>query len=151
MASPQRSISRLVLLGFVFRALIPVGLMLQLPAVAAEEQQFGFVLCPLQNPGLDFSKLEQPDDSSHASAHHHHAGPQTKVNGESQDSTTVSAQTADSLCTLWASGAQSNLTVSSQKIFHQRSEELTTYYHSPALPQTQQTSARVTRAPPISR
>ena len=160
----QRSLSRFILFSFMLRALVPLGLMLQLPAafahteVTAEQAQshgqshdlsqaqahpegnaFGFVICPIQNPGIDLTVLV---DRSQANGHHNHH--KSSDNNEN----TISVDRGASLCNLWSSSTDSFLTAT---IFSNGVSDLDTQPQLPPATSDYQSNnfpRRLTRAPP---
>lgn len=113
MKSRQRLWSRLILVSFILRALVPMGLMLQLPNAVADDDlagsssPFGYVICPLQNPAIDLSILvdkRQP--------HQHHVQHQALVNDSplklDQHSDSVISVDHGSFCKLWSSSAETS-------------------------------------------
>ena len=149
MTPRKRTISRLLLFSFALRALIPAGLMLQLPAIgtAAESthQQLGFVICPLQNPGLDLSKLDSADRDRDPHAHHHHT---SDADGK-PNPVTVSAKTANALCSVWASSAETNISIDLPPPAYAHRKESTSNPSTQTFRQTKHVSPRLTRAPPL--
>ena len=103
----KRPLGRLILLSFAFRALVPLGLMLQLPAADATGTTTppAFVICPQQNPGLDLSQLIDASQPAGAHTHHSHHN-HTQAQG---DGTTISVDQSGSLCNLWSSSTDINL------------------------------------------
>lgn len=81
----------------LLRAVVPVGYMLQLPGPHAPSLP-ALVLCPLQNPGLDLTRL---DTGAAGHTHHHH----------SAESTDVPAATVEVRgdCPVWQSGSVATL------------------------------------------
>ena len=103
----KRPLGRLILLSFAFRALVPLGLMLQLPVAdaAGATTQPAFVICPQQNPGLDFSQLIDANQPAGAHTHHsHHNHLQDQGDGS-----TITVDQSGSLCNLWSSSTDINL------------------------------------------
>lgn len=149
MTPRKRTIGRFLLFSFVLRALIPAGLMLQLPAIGAAaestHQQLGFVICPLQNPGLDLSKLDSADREQNPHAHHHH----TSDTDGKPNPVTVSAETADALCSVWASSAETNISIDLQSPAHAHGTASKSNPSTQTFPQTKNISPRLTRAPPF--
>ena len=101
----KRSLGRIILFSFALRALVPLGLMLQLPAAFAQAdvgagQSLGFVICPIQNPNIDLTVLV---DAGQANGHHHHH------KSNDHDDQTISVDRGASLCNLWSSSTDSFL------------------------------------------
>ena len=106
----KRPLSRLILLSFALRALVPLGLMLQLPVAGATEngKQLAFVICPQQNPGLDLTQLADSSQVAGAHAHHgHHNHVSDPLSGDSNGAT-ITVDQSGSLCNLWSSSADAN-------------------------------------------
>lgn len=116
----RRRLSRIILFSFALRALVPMGLMLQLPLVSADitfqganslsevaSRSLGFVICPLQNPGIDLGVLVDSNQPAAQHAHHHHKG-HADASGD-DTSNTISVDRGASHCNLWSSSADSNL------------------------------------------
>ncbi|MGR8949012.1 MAG: hypothetical protein ACU84Q_13275 [Gammaproteobacteria bacterium] len=147
----KRRLYRLILLSFTFRALVPLGLMLQLPVATgsqdglqSESSRLAFVICPQQNPGLDLSNLEDSSQAKGAHAHHGHADHAAAQS----DGTTISVDQSGSLCNLWSSSADSNLLPDPGLRFEQRSAALL-FITTPIAPDlANQFPTRLTRAPP---
>jgi len=119
----RRLLSRLILLSFALRALVPMGLMLQLPIASANEgshsesasakanstPSFGFVICPVQNPGIDLNLLSDRGQPNAQHAHHHNHHADQSAEKASQDHNTVSVDRGASLCHLWSSSENASL------------------------------------------
>lgn len=148
MKSRRRSISRILLLSFVLRALIPAGLMLQLPALGAAtfsgDSGLGFVICPLQNPGIDLSKLNDstPDHNPHA--HHGHLAD----GGETTNAGTMTATSGESVCSLLAASALATISFDREPAFYQRLAPTEPIADEQHFLRINQFSPRLTRAPP---
>ena len=107
----QRHFARLLVFSFMVRALVPVGLMLQLPSALADSGiAFGFILCPSQNPAINFDIFSENSAGENHSHHHHDV---QSVSGVDSDSpTTVSLDHSSTSCHLWTNSAEVNAPLS---------------------------------------
>ncbi|MGR8946713.1 MAG: hypothetical protein ACU84Q_01610 [Gammaproteobacteria bacterium] len=81
----------LLLVTFIaFRALVPIGYMLSLPA--SGDFELALHLCPTQNPWLDLSKLNAAP-GIHSAAHHHAADDNKGVSVSSECRAWISSAT----------------------------------------------------------
>lgn len=146
----QRSWSRLILFSFAFRALVPLGLMLQLPTVSAAGEgnlgQLGFVICPIQNPSLDFSKLQSLPQEDSQQTHNHHVS----HGSPDGDAFVVANDLTGSMCQLWSSSAELDKPFAAGFFTFERVNNTFLAYAVKTPGISKPYPARLTRAPPIS-
>ena len=141
-----RRIAKVALIGLVLRSLVAPGLMV----VDGADGSGGLslVLCPGQNPGLNFALLTGGADHHN---HHHGSAPQdpTELDAAVNQDIGVHAESLDAACALWVASASSAALAAYTPSISEFAKSEQSIPHAVAHVRSTLRRSRQSRAPPI--